>query len=267
MGRMLGAFDSDDDLDRPDLNKCPDCGCYFATDDCPLCGKTCPPDMRAGARVTPKKRKAKRSDRSGRVTFIPWYHTWWFILIMMFFMTPVGIVLFITSPYSRKWKIIISVVAIVYMIFSYTGLGNLLLRSILRDDVVNTKLSREAYVETCQDVQAKDFYRTLSYQKGYYTMTLRVVDSFNGFDDYGYEGTKYYICTPAEDSSMTILVRDCQVKKKGAITLRAGDMIRAYGESAGEITVFDSESYNPFSGPCLNLAYADLVSESEPVGA
>ena len=40
MGRMLGSFDPEDELDRPDLNKCPDCGCYFASDECPLCGKT-----------------------------------------------------------------------------------------------------------------------------------------------------------------------------------------------------------------------------------
>ena len=46
MGRMLGSFDPEDELDRPDLNKCPDCGCYFATDNCPLCGKVCPPEMR-----------------------------------------------------------------------------------------------------------------------------------------------------------------------------------------------------------------------------
>ena len=31
MGRMLGAHDSSE-LDRPDLNKCPDCRCFFAGD-------------------------------------------------------------------------------------------------------------------------------------------------------------------------------------------------------------------------------------------
>ena len=93
MGRMLGSFDPEDELDRPDLNKCPDCGCYFATDNCPLCGKVCPPEMRAGARVEPKKRRKRRAG-SGRVQFIPWYHTWWFILLMMFWMPPVGIILF-----------------------------------------------------------------------------------------------------------------------------------------------------------------------------
>ena len=31
MGRNLGYFDSDE-LDRPELNKCPECECYFATE-------------------------------------------------------------------------------------------------------------------------------------------------------------------------------------------------------------------------------------------
>ena len=39
MGKLLGAHDSYE-LDRPDLNKCPDCGCFFDGDNCPLCGKT-----------------------------------------------------------------------------------------------------------------------------------------------------------------------------------------------------------------------------------
>ena len=36
MGRMLGAFADDEELDRPDLNKCPDCNCFFDGDFCPL---------------------------------------------------------------------------------------------------------------------------------------------------------------------------------------------------------------------------------------
>ena len=34
MGRSLGYHDSDE-LDRPELNKCPDCECYFASEDLP----------------------------------------------------------------------------------------------------------------------------------------------------------------------------------------------------------------------------------------
>ena len=50
MGRMLGSHGSEE-LDRPDLNKCPDCGCFFSSDNCPLCGKPCPEEMRAGNKV------------------------------------------------------------------------------------------------------------------------------------------------------------------------------------------------------------------------
>ena len=57
MGRMLGSFADDTELDRPDLNKCPDCKCYFAGDTCPLCGKVCPEEMRAGNRKPVKVKK------------------------------------------------------------------------------------------------------------------------------------------------------------------------------------------------------------------
>ena len=78
MGRMLGAFDDDVELDRPDLNKCPDCNCFFAGDNCPICGKVCPEHMRAGNRAPVKQqKKKKRSSGSGRVTFVEWYHSWW----------------------------------------------------------------------------------------------------------------------------------------------------------------------------------------------
>ena len=83
MGRQLGTFLDEDELDRPDLNKCPDCGCFFAQDECPLCGKTCPEEMRAGNRKPPKKSRKKRTG-SDRVVFVDWYHSWWFIILMLF---------------------------------------------------------------------------------------------------------------------------------------------------------------------------------------
>ena len=85
MGRMLGAFDNPEELDRPDLNKCPNCNCYFPQDTCPICKMECPEEMRAGNRKKVKKKRSRRGA-SGRVTFVEWYHSWWFIVIMMFFM-------------------------------------------------------------------------------------------------------------------------------------------------------------------------------------
>ena len=114
MGRMLGAHASDE-LDRPDLNKCPDCLCFFAGDSCPLCGKECPEEMRAGNRAKVKPKKKRASGGSGRVTFIPWYHSWLFIILMLCFMPIVGIILLCTSPHKLRWKIIVAVsVAVSY---------------------------------------------------------------------------------------------------------------------------------------------------------
>ena len=108
MGRMLGAHDPNSEIDRPDLNKCPDCGCFFAQDNCPLCGKLCPEEMRAGNRKPVKKSRVRSG--SGRVTFIEWYHSWWFIILMMIFMPIAGIVLLITSPHRTRSKVIFAVI-------------------------------------------------------------------------------------------------------------------------------------------------------------
>lgn len=120
MGRMLGAFDGREELDRPDLNKCPDCECFFAGEACPLCGKICPEEMRAGNRKPPKKQKKSRSGSNGRVTFVEWYHSWWFIVLMMIFMPIAGIVLLITSPHRTRSKIIFAVIFVaVYFVVPF----------------------------------------------------------------------------------------------------------------------------------------------------
>lgn len=120
MGRMLGAFDNSEELDRPDLNKCPDCECFFAGETCPLCGKVCPEEMRAGNRKPPKKQRRSRSGSNGRVTFVEWYHSWWFIVLMMIFMPIAGIVLLITSPHRTRSKIIFVVIFVaVYFVVPF----------------------------------------------------------------------------------------------------------------------------------------------------
>ena len=117
MGKMLGAHEGAP-LDRPDLNKCPDCGCFFATDACPLCGKVCPEEMRAGNRKAVKPPKRKKSS-SGRVTFMEWYYSWWFILVMMIFAPVVGIILFASSPRKRWVKITVSLLIAAFYCLPY----------------------------------------------------------------------------------------------------------------------------------------------------
>jgi hypothetical protein len=121
MGRMLGAFDNPEELDRPDLNKCPDCECFFAGDNCPLCGKVCPEEMRAGNRKPPKKTKRRRGSSNRRVTFVEWYHSWWFIIIMLVVMPIAGIILLFTSPHRTLWKVLITL-TIVLVEFVIPGL-------------------------------------------------------------------------------------------------------------------------------------------------
>lgn len=59
---QVGLFaKSNEDYDRPDLNKCPDCDVYFSSDICPVCKKVCPEEMRAGNRETKTIRKNKSS--------------------------------------------------------------------------------------------------------------------------------------------------------------------------------------------------------------
>lgn len=252
MGRMLGYFDSDE-LDRPELNKCPDCECYFASEECPLCGKLCPENMRAGNRAAVKKPK-KKQNSSGRVQFIPWYHTWWFILIMMFLMPIIGIILFFSSPYSKKVKIIGAVIGILYFVLVYMGLGWKLLNMALSEDPVNDKLSREAYMETCQFMEATEFYRMADNEDAYVCMTLTVREVLT--DQYSdSEYTTYYLCA-SSDSAVTILVRDCRIG--GGDRLLKGDAILVYGEGDGDATVYP-DFERVVTAPCLNMAYAKRV--------
>ena len=159
MGRMLGYHDSEE-LDRPDLNKCPDCDCFFASEECPLCGKVCPEHMRAGNRAAVKHKKHKNT--SGRVQFVEWYHAWWFIILMLFVMPVVGIVLFFTSPHSKKAKIIATVVGIAYFLLIYCGGIYWILRFFTKEDATQPPVTSDAqvaYTDTSERSAPEDSYR------------------------------------------------------------------------------------------------------------
>ena len=252
MGRMLGSYDSDE-LDRPDLNKCPDCGCFFAQDNCPLCGKICPVEMRAGNRKAVKQKKTKAS--SGRVTFINWYHSWWFILIMFFIFPIAAIALLITSPYSRKTKIIFVTVVVLLTLIFYIGIGTIIsLIANIWDKPVDTSLSKEEYIIACENVGADSFYRTPDdYEDKFICLELVVKEKVTDYD--GYDSYEFYICSPVDDSKMTIFVRDCIIS--GTSNFAEGDVITVYGEGDDEYTLYDEEG--PFSAPTVNAAYAVLA--------
>ena len=90
MGANLGFFAEDRERDFPELNKCPDCETFFADSNCPLCGKECPEEFRAGNRKQIKQKRHHRPSGNGRVQFVPWYYSAWFIVLMLIFSPPVG---------------------------------------------------------------------------------------------------------------------------------------------------------------------------------
>ncbi len=257
MGRMLGAFADDEDLDRPDLNKCPDCGCYFESDDCPICGRRCPEYMRAGNRKPPKKKKKKKGGPQYKVSFVEWYHSWWFIILMLFVFPLVGIILLFTSPHKKSLKITAVVLAIVY-----TLLTSSLLPAVVRGVIahfsspVDTSMSREEYVTVCDEISAEDFYRSSAgFKSAFVSMELRVKEKITDPDGYG-KYTTYYVCEAMDGGSFEIMIRDClQDEKRNLIE---GDMIRVYGEGAGTVTIYDME-YAPHVAPCVFVAYLDLI--------
>ena len=260
MGRLLGSLAEVDELDRPDLNKCPDCKCFFASEKCPICGKVCPEEMRAGNRKKEKKRR--RSSGSGRVRFIEWYHSWWFILLMIFTFTPVGIILLATSPRAKWKKILFCTLAAVYLVLPYAGFvypggipGMVYDIKSVFDKPVNTSLSKEEYEQKCEYVNTEDFYRSpQKYEEQYVRLELTVVKKVWVYEGY-YSEEDYYLCT-SEDGRFTVLVRDCLIS--GSENLVTGDVISVYGEGAGQASAFDFEG-NTFDAPCLNGAYVYLT--------
>lgn len=258
MGRMLGSFGDDQELDRPDLNKCPDCGCFFAQSNCPLCGKICPEEFRAGNRKPVKVRRRRTSD-SGRVTFIEWYYSWWFIILMLFVFPLLGIILLFTSPHKKRVKAIVIAVAIVYTIGSTYGIGTILHRVAgLWDKPVNTSLSREAYVERCETVTPEQLYRAPDeYKKQFLTTTLtvegRIIDAQGYYknDDH----TTYYLCRDP-DGTYAVAVRDCI--RDGTRNFAVGDVIVIWGEGAGQCHITDMNG-TLYVMPCVNAAFVEWL--------
>ena len=68
-------------------------------------------------------------------------------------MLPVGVILFFTSPYSKKTKIILTSVAVVGVIAFYGGAA-LLMNGLFDKPLVNDDISRGEYVSLCESMTA-----------------------------------------------------------------------------------------------------------------
>lgn len=256
MGRMLGSFDYDSDSERSDLNLCPDCKCYFPQDACPLCGKVCPEEMRAGNRKQVKRKKTRRRSDSGRVTFVEWYHTWWVIALALIFMPIAGIILLLTSPHKRSLKIGLVMVAVLYFILSTYGFVIFSQISNLWEKPVDTSLTREEYIAACESVDAEVYYRSVNaYNEKFISTTLIVTQKVVDSEDYGSDYTMYYLCKGESGGEFTIMIRNCV--QDNPQNLLPGDIITVYGEGAGEKTIYDALTYYPYTAPCVNVAYLE----------
>ena len=261
MGRMLGAFDNPEELDRPDLNKCPDCNCFFAGETCPLCGKVCPEEYRAGNRKPVKHKKQKRGG-SGRVTFVEWYHSWWFIVLMMFVFPLVGLILLLTSPHSKRSKIIFASIAAVCAIVAFIGTGPIIgtVKSWFTSPV-DTSMTKVEYMAACEEIDAEDFYRSSTPYKGkFITLELSVIATAEYIPDY-YDVNEYttcYICTDDSGAEFYIIIRDCS--QDGVKNFIKGDKIRIWGEGAEPIRAYGNTygEYQEYYAPTINAAYIEI---------
>jgi hypothetical protein len=259
MSRLLGSFMDDNELDRPDLNKCPDCECYFPQDNCPICGKECPEHMRAGKRKAEPKKKS-RNGRSTAVQYVDWYHRWWFLILMFVFLPLVGIILLAGSPRQKWVKVLVITLIVVGMILSYFGIGTLYtVITEMIDQPVDTSLSYEEYIGKCQLLSGEDYYRQADkYEGDFVTITLKVKELFTDYDGY-YNNSKYcdyLLCEYTnENGDFEIIIRECVQKDKKRYI--AGDSITIYGECAGNVNLFDV-NYKEISGPSINAAYIEL---------
>jgi len=259
MGRLLGSHSDDQELDRPDLNKCPDCDCFFAGDNCPICGKECPENMRAGNRPAVKHKKKRHSSGSSRVTFIEWYHSWWFIIIMMFIFPLAGIILLITSPHKTWKKVLFVSIAVIYSIVSFYGIGTVISGfTDLFDKPVDDSISMEEYIEKCENITPEQLYRNVDlYEDKFVCMTLTIGEKVSFLGDYYHvEDYTCYLCYAEDDSRYEIVIRDCLLENKQRFV--PGDVITVYGEGAGDCTVLPESHDFEIDCPCLNMAYVVL---------
>lgn len=260
MSKQLGYFDDDTQRDYPDLNKCPDCETFFASDNCPLCGKTCPEEMRAGNRKPIKQKKRRSAGGNGRVTFVPWYHTTLFIVIMLFFQPIIGLILAWTGYWKKHWKILVTVlVAVVYLggalfAFALNFIGEYFITEELP---VNTDMSRAEYVETCVTTSVEELYRNAEQYVGeYVSLTVTVCGTWNDEYDYESDYTVYYECQAEEGGKVwTFLVRD--YRQSDTFNLTVGDVITVYGQGGGNATIYNYTAGN-LTAPCINMLYLEL---------
>ena len=264
MGSQLGFFADRNEIDYPELNKCPSCETFFADEKCPLCGEICPEEYRAGNRkpVKPPK-KRRRSNGNGRVQFIPWYYSTPFIIAMLIFMPVVGLILVWTGPWRRGLQILATVlVLLVFLLPTILGFLSVFLLNLFLNNQTppySTTLSQAEYVELCQTVDAEQLYRYSDAHAGeFVTLTLTVTDVEEAYDESSVAYQAYVCETVSGGKTWTFLLLDCQESGE-VVRLTVGDTVTCYGEVCGTVYLTE-ENGSTQSLPGIYTLFFDLES-------
>lgn len=259
MSRGYGFEREDRERDFPDLNKCPDCETFFADLHCPLCGKECPEEMRAGNRPAVKPSKRHRPSGSDRVTFVPWYLSTPFILIMLFIQPLIGLILLWLGGWRRQWKIVATtLLALLYLLPIVMGVVAVI-ASTHEEYPVAVELSQAEYQARCREVEPEELYRNAaSYgeQGAFVRLTLTVGERLTNEEDYGSEYDTYYLCyAEVEGRTYSFLLRDW--RQSNGVNFAGGDVITVWGEAAGELTLYNTAK-GQIALPGVHFLYAEL---------
>ncbi|MBQ2734543.1 MAG: hypothetical protein IJF33_01790 [Clostridia bacterium] len=256
MGTPMGYFSEDRERDFPDLNKCPDCETFFESLNCPICGKPCPEEMRAGNRK-PVKVKKQRYSRggSGRVEFVPWYLSTWFIILMLFVQPIIGLILMWVGYWNKTAKVILTVLLVLSFFgsFLFGGIYEVIENVFFPEQIpVDTELSREEYVESCEELSAETVYREANARVGeFVALTVTVKGVWDDGYAYNTNYPTYLECVVEEDGRVwSFLIRDY---RKDGVNLTAGDVITVYGQIGGNVSIYAGDREK--SGPSINMLY------------
>lgn len=259
MGADLGFFAEDRERDFPELNKCPDCETFFADKCCPLCGKECPEEFRAGNRKPIKQKKHRRTSGNGRVQFVPWYHSTWFIIAMMILFPVVGLILMWTGHWRQHWKIVGTAILVFFYLFGGI-LGGIIINFIYGfndfEPPVNTSITEEEYRARCEEVDVEELYRHSNDMLGEYVkLTLEIVRIEASVDVY--EPTAYICKTEKDGKTWEFIILDYRTDSS-AVNLVKGDTVTFWGE------VYNTETFywegGSLKAPWIACLYADLIS-------